>query len=120
MNNTETQVSNFNETEKAFNDFIRNEFTHPVTGLFYEQSACDMLQNIQSVIAQNPTSITVLSNKELMVVVGKFLGREDFLNANGDFNPKCIFAFAKDEYNVDLLGSIPKMFHPVIMSAIGL
>lgn len=124
MENTEIQVStsvfNYEETSKAFSDFIRNEFTHPVTGVFYEQSACEMLENIQSVISQNPSSITVLSNKQLMIVVGKFLGREDFLNEKGDFNPKCIFAFAKDEYNVNLLGSIPTMFQPAIMSAIGL
>lgn len=124
MENTEIQVSetvfNYEETSKAFNDFIRNEFTNPHTGVFYQQSACEMLENVQSVIAQNPSSITVLSNKQLMIVVGKFLGREDFLNQKGDFNPKCIFAFAKDEYNVDLLGQIPKMFQPAILSAIGL
>lgn len=124
MENTEIKVServfNYEETSKEFNDFIRNEFTNPVTGTFYKQSACEMLENVKSVIAQNPSSITVLSNQQLMVIVGKFIGRDDFLNEKGDFNPMCIFDFAKQEYNVDLLGKIPSMFRPMVMSAIGL
>lgn len=126
MENTEltiienTKVFDFDATSKEFVDFIKNEFTHTVTGQFYEQSACEMLSNVQNVIAQNPNSITVLSNEQLMIVVGKFLGRQDFLNEKGDFNPKCIFAFAKEEHGVDLLGAIPAMFRPAVMSAIGL
>jgi len=124
MENTEIQVLervyNYEKTSKDFIEFIKQAFTHPETNEFYEPSACEMLENVQNVIAQNPNSIIVLSNQQLMIVVGKFLGREDFLNEKGDFNPKCIFAFAKDEHGVDLLGAIPAMFRPAVMSAIGL
>lgn len=110
----------FEQVSKDFIAFVQQECTHPETKHFYSQTASELLLNIQSVIAQNPNSINVLSNEQLMTVVGRFLGREDFLDSAGSFNPKSIFAFAKEEYGVDLLGSIPVMFRGAVMSAIGL
>lgn len=112
-------MTTYEQKIEEFSKFIEQQFTDN-EGAFYDESAIDMLDNIMLVIAQNPNSVQILQNTEVMVQVGKLIGRDDFLKPDGEFNPMVIFKFSKDEYGFDMLGMIPEMFRKPLLKTMGL
>ena len=112
-------MTTYEEKIAEFSEFLKAQFTDP-QGTFYETSATDMLDNIMLVIAQNPNSVQILQNTEVMVQFGKLIGREDFLKPDGEFNPMVIFEFSKDEHGFDMLGVVPAFIRPTLLKSMGL
>ena len=119
--------------ETAFENFksvVKTLYTNPLNEEFVEPLAIDFIHSIITVITENesgvdvlsnhklinnlimvldcnPNSISVLENTEFMRRGGKYIGRNDLLKPNGDFNVNSIFSYAQDEFGTNLKSKIP-------------
>ena len=119
--------------ETAFENFkslVKTLYTNPLNGEFVEPMAIDFIHSVITVITENesgvdvlsnhklinnlimvldcnPNAINVLENTEFMKRGGKYIGRNDLLKPNGDFNVNSIFSYAKEEFGTDLKSTLP-------------
>lgn len=137
----------FEEVLKEFENYVKKEFTHPVSGEFYTEEAAQLLVNLKEIISQKPVYLDVLSqkdtqinqvfinvldivseneeaekvlsNQKIMTGVKEIMLRPDFLDDKGNFNIKCIFSYMSESHNMDLMGAIPAKFR-TMLSFVGL
>lgn len=143
----ESKSKSFKDTFKDFETYLITEFTHPTSGLLYEKEAVQFVDNLKEIVSakrpyidilaqdnreinlvfinvldiicSNDSASKLLANEKIMNGIKEIMARPDFLNAEGEFNIKCIFSYMSESHNMDLKSAIPAKYR-ALLSLVGL